>query len=134
MADKNIPNVFSPNTGIEQILWREDIQDAKLPQDKGALTPSDDFLDVKLGKVFDAPSLDSYILDHLRPSLRDKALLIPARYQAALQEVHHELQRMSNENVDSGDGEVVRDAAALLQGEEVLMGLLNTYRNLLHRA
>jgi hypothetical protein len=134
MPESRIPKSFSLDTGIEQILWGDKVKTANLPEDRGAITPSADLPDARLERLFNAPSLENFIAGLLKPSLKDKGLLIPARYQVALRHVRDLLKQMAEGADDSEEGRTLEDAAALLEQEDGLMELLNTYRNILHRA
>jgi hypothetical protein len=134
MAENKIPNVFSPETGIERILWNEDQITTGLPEERGAITPSEDLFDLRLNRLFEATTLENLILAWLRPSLNDKNIIIPARYQAMLQEVHQRLEQMLTEMDDAESRQALQDAVSLINEEIEHRGLLNTYINLLHRA
>jgi hypothetical protein len=88
----------------------------------------------RLEELFEAPSLDRLILSQLEPELDDQNILIPTRYHAMLVGVHERLQKLAEEKKGKKGGRALADAAALLDEEKELMGLLSTYRSTLHQA
>lgn len=133
MTDQ-IAKTFSLDTGIEQILKSGESETAKLPVDRSAILPSDDHLKIQLNRLFNAPSLDDQILSLLKPALLNKNILIPARYQALLKSIQRKIKKAAEKN-KSGKGErALAEAAELLEEEQELLELLNTYRNILHKA
>ena len=126
--------IFSFDTGIEQILQGGEQVSESLPETRASLLPSSDHMSRRLEELFEAPSLDRLILSQLEPELHDKNILIPRRYHAMLAGVHERLQKLAEERKGKKGGRALADAAALLDEEKELMGLLSTYRNTLHQA
>ena len=126
--------LFSFGKGIEQILRGDETANGSLPKTRATLLPSSDHMSRRLEELFEAPSLDRLILSHLEPELEDKDILIPTRYHAMLVGVHERLKGLAEKRRGEKGGRALEDAAKLLDEEKELMGLLSTYRSILHKA
>ena len=126
--------IFSFDTGIEQILQGDETLSSGLPESRASLLPSSDHMSRRLEELFKARSLDRFILSQLEPELQDKNILIPTRYHAMLAGIHESLKSLAKKREGKKGGRALEDAVALLEEEKELLGLLSTYRSILHKA
>ncbi len=80
------------------------------------------------------PSVEQTLLESLRPLISERDLLSPSGYEAAREAAGPALRAALATLPDSRDREAVEQALQLLNDDKALRDLLNTYRNLLHRA
>jgi hypothetical protein len=133
LAD-DMMKVFSFDRGIERVLQGGDPERTLLPSQRTSVQPSEKHPDVRLHQLFDAPSMDSRLLDGLKPDLHDKSILVPARYHAMLGKVHRWIREASEDGRGEEGRRILEEAAALLEEEKGLMDLLDIYRYILHQA
>lgn len=88
-----------------------------------------------LDQLLAAPNLDSLVEAALRPQIDDPALLLPARFAAALRQARESLSRGLTSRSLSGTRRQrrLRMGLKVLDEQEELLGLLWTYRNSLHQ-
>ena len=125
---------FSFDRGIEQIFQGELKADARLPQQRGTVLPSENPATQHLDKVVRTPNLESHLLNSLQARVDDKTILIPSVYRSLITESRKALRKSAKKAGPWTNKKVLEEAAELLDGEEDLMDLLNTYRNTLHKA
>lgn len=118
---------FSPNVGIERIIQSFEGPGAAVLPGSATVLPTDELTGTAGLNDLYASAWDRAEQRFLQPHLRSRELLIPGVFTARLRQAGRELA----EAAGSGGSEALRDAARLLNEDEELKGLLETYRNLL---
>jgi hypothetical protein len=126
-------NRLNFDTGIEQIVIQNDPRPASLPE-TGRTLPGDGQIVHLLDKVLNPTSVEQSLLESFRPTITEGDLLSPAGYEAARAAAIPLLKKALSETPDSNDRKSIEEALELLAEDQSLRDLLNTYRNLLHRA
>jgi hypothetical protein len=121
------------DTGIEQIVVQHGAQPANLPAESRIL-PGDAQITHQLDEVLSPPSIEQSLVESLRPEISHREMLSPPGYEAARDAAGPALEAALSQIPDSNDRKVVERALQLLKDDRSLRDLLNTYRNLLHRA
>ncbi|HVJ86622.1 MAG TPA: hypothetical protein VM452_13315 [Caulifigura sp.] len=121
------------DTGIEQILVQNDPRRTALPE-TGRTLPGDGQITHLLDQVLSPPSVEQSLMESFRPEITERDLLSPAGYESAREQAGPALQGALSSLPDSNDRQSVEQALQLLADDKSLRDLLNTYRNLLHRA
>ncbi len=124
---------LSFDTGIEQIVVQNDPRPASLPESGRAL-PGDGQIARLLDQVLSPSTIDQLLIESFRPEITERDLLSPPGYEAARDNAGPALRDALATLPDSQDREAVEEALKLLADDKSLRDLLNTYRNLLHRA
>ncbi len=127
---RGVSDPLDLSVGLEQILRQEPGQAAvRLPETTIELFPADEQPIVHLEKLLRANSIESGILQALKPALPNKEIFSPSRFNALLDEAASSLQGLPAADSDPD----LREALALLQADRENKDLLNLYRSLLHK-
>ncbi len=88
-----------------------------------------------LARLLAAPNLDQQVEAAIRPQVDDPALLMPARFSAALRQARQSLRRAQTSRgpEPSPRQRRMHQAATVLAEHEELLGLLWTYRHALQQ-
>ncbi len=123
------------DTGIERIIRQSDHADAqRLPGTiSKPLLPSEELPAQYLDQTLKKPSLEQQLLAFLKPDIKEKGILIPARYQALMKDVRNKLLKAAEKAERPGKGDALSEAAGVLEEELKQMALLNMYRRVLLR-
>lgn len=119
--------------GIEQIVIQNDARPASLPETSRAL-PGDGQITHLLDEVLNPPSVEQSLMESFRPDITQREILSPSGYEMARDQAGPALKDALSKLPDSNDRQAVESALQLLSDDKSLRDLLNTYRNLLHRA
>lgn len=129
----SIERALSFDAGIEQILIQNDPRPATLP-DSVRSVPGEGQITRLLDQVLRPASVEETLVESLRPEISHRELLSPPGYEAAREATAVALQQVLPQLPDSRDRTAIENALQLLSDDKSLRDLLNTYRNLLHRA
>jgi hypothetical protein len=103
--------------------------------DAGAMPAPDLPSQAALQSLLAAPDLDRRVDVAIRPRVEDPALLMPARFSAALRQARQSLVRAQSSRSQSGSAKQrrLRQAASVLSEQEELLSLLWTYQHALQQ-
>jgi len=122
---------FNFDTGVERIIDAGDT--AQLPQSR-ELLPADIKYEQQLPDLLYQPNWDQELLGALKPPLQHSGLLAPSRFQTVL----NDTKSMLDDAVPAADSDqsrqALQSASRLLEEQQSLWDLFNTYRHLLHKA
>lgn len=116
------------SVGLEQVLRQEQAA-VRLPETTLELFPADEQPTVHLEKLLRANSIESGILQALKPNLPNKEIFSPSRFNVLLDEAASSLKDI----LAAGSDPDLREALDLLQADRENKDLLNLYRSLLHK-
>ncbi len=118
---------FSANLGIERIIQPFEGPGAALLPDSTRVMPTDELTGSAGLQELYAPAWDRRMQAFLQPHLRSRELLIPGVFTRRLKQAGRELAEAARKS----KSRPLREAALLLEEDEDLKELLETYRNLL---
>lgn len=119
--------------GLEEVLRQGPSQgpraSERLPETTADLFPADEHVQVHLDRILHAESLESGLVQALKPNLPNKEILTPGRFNTLLGEAASALQEMHDASPDPA----LKQAVELLQADRENKDMLNLYRGLLHQ-
>lgn len=118
---------FSPNLGIERIIQSYEGPGSAMLPDSTRVLPTDALTGSAGLRDLYAPAWDRRMQAFLQPQLRSRDLLIPGVLSLRLKQAGRELAEAARKSKSAP----LRDAARLLEEDQDLKSLLETYRNLL---
>ena len=83
---KLLPEAFQSRVGLSSVFATDDTLAARLPNDS-RLQPIDAAMEAQLRAMLQAETLDTLILDAVRPKVFDRVVLGPSRFHALREEI-----------------------------------------------
>jgi hypothetical protein len=121
---------FDLDFGITGITKGNEYQKRmKLPA-SGSLDPSEGKIEEKLKKVLNIKTVDSLVMQLLRPEIKDRSLLSPINFREKVREIRMLMNRQSGGKQEFSE-ELVTRIESLLREEEEKSELLDQYRHML---
>ena len=127
-VDREIEESFDFNQGITGITKGASRKQMQLPQ-TSSFDPSDSKVEEKLKKVLRIGTVDSLVMQLLRPEVQDRSLLSPMHFRTKIREIRELLQKEHNDA--KLPDKLYQEADAILQDEENKSELLDQYRHML---
>lgn len=132
MSDMRI-NGLAFDRGIDSISYAgRDAGGQHLPE-RQELAPPADGVRAQLAQLLDKPTAARYLDDSLRPPLANRDLLMPAKFQQALQSALDGLGAAAEQSQNQGDARALNRALRLLKDEAGLRELVAMYRSALYQ-
>ncbi|MGE8689082.1 MAG: hypothetical protein ACN6PJ_18195 [Achromobacter sp.] len=132
MSDMRI-NGLAFDRGIDGISYASrDAGGQHLPE-RQELAPPADGVRAQLAQLLDKPTAARYLDDSLRPPLANRDLLMPAKFQQALQSALDGLGAAAEQASDQDDARALNRALRLLKDEAGLRELVAMYRSALYQ-
>ncbi|MDR1907196.1 MAG: hypothetical protein LBQ03_03220 [Puniceicoccales bacterium] len=121
---------FDLDFGITSITKGNEYQKRmKLPV-SGSLDPSEGKIEEKLKKVLSIKTVDSLVMQLLRPEIKDRSLLSPTNFREKVREIRTLMNGQKGKKQEFSE-ELLTRIDALLQEEEEKSELLDQYRHML---
>lgn len=131
MSDMRI-NGLAFDRGIDSISYAgRDAGGQHLPE-RQELAPPADGVRAQLAQLLDKPTAARYLDDSLRPPLANRDLLMPAKFQQALQSALDGLGA-AEQSQNQDDARALNRALRLLKDEAGLRELVAMYRSALYQ-
>lgn len=130
---EGISHSFSFHAGLESVFTARDLQDASLPGGSG-LDPSEEAMEAPLQDLLSARSLESRLLESLKPMIPNREILLPGRYHSLADDTQSFFDNAAQHAPDEETRHCFREAASLLKEEQSMRDLLLMYRHSLHKA
>lgn len=134
MSDMRI-NGLAFDRGIDSISYAgREASGQQLPE-RHELTPPADGVRAQLAQLLDKPNTARYLDEQLRPSLENRDLLMPAKFQHALQSALDGLAAAAEQTQQQSqdDARTLNRALRLLKDEAGLRDLVTMYRSALYQ-
>jgi hypothetical protein len=96
----------------------------------GSCDPSEGKIEEKLKKVLSIKTVDSLVMQLLRPEVKDRSLLSPINFREKVREIRTLMNGQKGKKQEFS-GELLTRIDALLQEEEEKSELLDQYRHML---
>lgn len=133
MSDLHLHASLVFDRGIDRITHAQQEHATSMPE-RSAAPPPDIGGRAQLDLLLQQPSMDNRLDAALRPRIEDRALLLPGRFQAALDDALQHLRQAAQDSVDaSGQTRTLNRAARLLNEESQLRDLVRMYRSALYQ-
>ncbi len=100
----------------------------------GPVLPSEELPAHYLDLVIKRPSLETRLVEFLKPDITKKEILVPSRYRTLMEDVYTHLATAAERTPAADKTRVFIKAARLMETELENMDLLNYYRNVLLQA
>jgi type III secretion protein X len=126
IGDRNSP--FPMDRGIDKILRREESKEV----DTGPaadISPAFSPVKPRLEQLYALPNLEDYLAAMLAPSINEPLLLLPQRFNNALQDAVEVLEEEADE--DPRLARLLRRASRLMRDQVALRDLVQMYRSAL---
>jgi hypothetical protein len=121
---------FDLDFGITGITKGNEYQKRmKLPL-SGSLDPSEGKIEEKLKKVLSIKTVDSLVMQLLRPEVKDRSLLSPINFREKVREIRILMNEQKGKKQEFSE-ELLARIDALLREEEEKSELLDQYRHML---
>jgi hypothetical protein len=121
---------FDLDFGITGITKGNEYQKRmKLPA-SGSFDPSEGKIEEKLKKVLSIKTVDSLVMQLLRPEVKDRSLLSPINFREKVREIRVLMSEQKGKKQEFSE-ELVARIDSLLQEEEEKSELLDQYRHML---
>jgi hypothetical protein len=129
-GESEVAENFDLDFGLTGITKGNDYQKRmKLPT-AGSLDPSEGKIEEKLKKVLSIGTVDSLVMQLLRPEIKDRSLLTPARFREKVREIRALMREQVGRKAEMGETLLIQ-VDTLLQKEEEKSELLDQYRHML---
>ncbi|WP_028605269.1 hypothetical protein [Ottowia thiooxydans] len=139
MAENHVGSHIAFDRGIDQVTYARLGESQSLPQRREE-APSELGGRPQLESLLAQPTLDGMLEEAIRPRLENRDLLVPSRFQAALDSVHAAISEKAENNPAGTDQfgspeerRVLQRAVRLLSNERDLRGLVQMYRSVLYQ-
>lgn len=125
--------------GIDSIVFASEDQGSMTLPERAASTPAESAARPQLSLLLDKPSLGDWMAEAVRPRVLNRELLMPHRFQQALQDAHGLLKEAAAQRAtQTGDQpeaslRVLNRATRLLAEEVNLRSLATMYRSALYQ-
>ncbi len=126
-------SAYRGGPGIEQISRRDRLPESRLP-DGDSAPPIDGYLEQKLPSVLFQPSLDQALVEALEPTVFDRTILQPERFQNLIDSTRDELSRWRESSEDDERRRMLQAADDVLSRTSELRDALALLRSLVQRA
>ena len=130
---RGVSDPLDLSRGLEEVLRQGPMQgpraSERLPETTADLFPADEHIQVHLDRILHAESLESGLIQALKPDVPNKEILTLGRFNALLGEAAAALREMHEASPDP----VLKQAIDLLQADQENKEMLNLYRGLLHQ-
>jgi type III secretion protein X len=126
IGDRNSP--FPMDRGIDKILRREESKDVDTGPASN-LSPAFSPVKPRLEQLYALPNLEDYLAAMLAPSINEPLLLLPQRFNNALQDAVEVLEEEADE--DPRLARLLRRASRLMRDQVALRDLVQMYRSAL---
>lgn len=134
MSDMRI-NGLAFDRGIDSISYAGRETGSQHLPERHELTPPADGVRAQLAQILDKPNTARYLDEQLRPALENRDLLMPGKFQYALQSALDGLaaaaEQTQNKNEDAA--RTLNRALRLLKDEAGLRDLVAMYRSALYQ-
>jgi hypothetical protein len=121
---------FDLDFGITGITKSNEYQKRmKLPI-SGSLDPSEGKIEEKLKKVLSIKTVDSLVMQLLKPEIKDRSLLSPVNFREKVREIRTLMNEQKGKKQEFSE-ELMARIDALLREEEEKSELLDQYRHML---
>jgi hypothetical protein len=121
---------FDLDFGITGITKGNEYQKRmKLPI-SGSLDPSEGKIEEKLKKVLNIKTVDTLVMQLLRPEVKDRSILSPVNFREKVREIRTMVNNQAGKKHEIG-GELLERIDSLLKEEEEKSELLDQYRHML---
>lgn len=124
---------FAFNVGIDDVDYQAAVLPPSLPT-QGRFVPGDAPVAERLAEVLRPPTLDQNFVESLRPTITDRSLLAPERYEDMSAVAESELRSAAAAQSDERSRRTLERAIDVLQEDQSLRSLLAANRHLLHCA
>ena len=124
--DHEVEESFNFNQGITGISKGASQKQMQLPQ-TSSFDPSEGKIEEKLKKVLSLSTVDSLVMQLLRPEIQDRSLLSPINFREKIREIRELIEKDESQLPDA----LARQTDAILQDEENKSELLDQYRHML---
>ena len=118
---------FSPNVGIERIIASFEGPGASVLPQSTRIVPSEGMTGLASLRSLYASAWDNSLTNFLQPRLSSRELLIPGILASRLRQAKKEINELARQK----KSRALRDTALMLEEDEDMKELLDTYRNLL---
>ncbi|MET4580348.1 hypothetical protein [Ottowia thiooxydans] len=139
MADNHVGPHIAFDRGIDLVTFVRSGETQGLPQRREE-APSELGGRPQLESLLAQPTLEDFLEEAIRPRLENRDLLVPSRFQTALDGVHAALSakcqdepNRSDETLSPEDKRVMQRAVRLLGTERDMRGLVQMYRSVLYQ-
>ncbi len=133
MTDNSTDKVFRLDYGLEDITF-EEVSSPHLPQKRVTLIPGKESYVEKVDQLWNAASLENFLLEALTPKISDERILIPQHYRAMLEKMLLKFKVLRDEKNSVIPDHIWQQANRILKKDKDLMDLLTIYYHTLHRA
>ena len=132
MSDMRI-NGLAFDRGIDSISYAgRETGGQQLPE-RHELTPPADGVRAQLAQLLDKPNTARYLDESLRPALNNRDLLMPGKFQQALQSALDGLAAAAEQHQNEDAARSLNRALRLLKDEAGLRDLVAMYRSALYQ-
>ena len=126
-------NTLSFDRGIDAITYARQDAQTRLPE-RGEAPPPETGVRDQLSALLDQPSIDSYLDAAIGAPQVTPDMLVPVRFQSALESLTQRLTSMGSKGeLDGDNARVLNRAQRLLNQENDLRSLVAQYRASLYR-
>lgn len=139
MADNHLGPHIAFDRGIDLVTYVRSGETQGLPQRREE-APSELGGRPQLEGLLAQPSLEDFLEEAIRPRLENRDLLVPSRFQVALESVHAALTAKTQdepsgteEPMSPEEKRVLQRAVRLLGTERDMRGLVQMYRSVLYQ-
>jgi type III secretion protein X len=120
---------FPMDRGIEKISHRDEVRELDSGS-SGAIMPADAALNKpRLDQLYAATSLGDYIASQLAPAIHDPSLLLPGRFNRAVQHAADVLNAAAEQ--DPRNARILQRAARILLDQASMRDLIKMYTDAL---
>ncbi len=124
---------YQGGPGIEQISRRNNQSESQLPQGEST-PPIDSVVQLQLPQVLFQPSLDQALTEALQPTIQDRSILRPERFQALVESSREQLLDLADSIKQDTARERLREADEVLGRTVELRELLRSLQSLVQQA
>lgn len=125
-VDREVEENFNFNQGLTGISKGVSQKQMQLPQ-TSSFDPSEGKIEEKLKKVLSLSTVDSLVMQLLRPEIQDRSLLSPINFRDKIREIRELLEKDKNQLPNT----LFQRTDEILQDEENKSELLDQYRHML---